>query len=318
MAGLGVGRRAARCGASPPAAVAVDPADRDRGLAAVLATRCGHPDLGEQTVLRHSGRRHHVTTGGIGFVIGVYDGAIGPGTGSFLVFALVGWVGYAFVEASAKAKITNFATNLGALMVFAPQGVVLWRLGLAMGWRTWSVATSARGRRWPAAPLRPGRVRRRVRAADRAARLRRRTGCLGVPSAGPRSACQGRLPHGAPGLAASRSRRASGRGSTRVGRGARRDQVRVGVATADSTCAARARAVVAESAPGTGACRPGSGLRASAGRARAGPRPGRVGRRAAGAPGGLVAVADRALRADHAVRVDRSLLGGQQRCQRLA
>jgi uncharacterized membrane protein YfcA len=102
-------------------------------LVGVLLYTLSHPDLGEQTVLRHSGRRHHVTTGGIGFVIGVYDGAIGPGTGSFLVFALVGWVGYAFVEASAKAKITNFATNLGALIVFAPQGVVLWRLGLAMG-----------------------------------------------------------------------------------------------------------------------------------------------------------------------------------------
>ncbi|MFC6009415.1 sulfite exporter TauE/SafE family protein [Angustibacter luteus] len=102
-------------------------------LVAVLAYTIRHPSLGAETVLRHSGRRHHVTTGGIGFVIGVYDGAIGPGTGSFLVFALVGWVGYAFLEASAKAKITNFATNLGALIVFAPQGVVLWRLGLLMG-----------------------------------------------------------------------------------------------------------------------------------------------------------------------------------------
>ena len=55
-----------------------------------------------------------------GFVIGVYDGALGPGTGSFLVFALVGLMGYAFLEASAKAKIANFATNLAALTVFVP------------------------------------------------------------------------------------------------------------------------------------------------------------------------------------------------------
>ncbi len=47
-----------------------------------------------------------------GCVVGVYDGALGPGTGSFLVFALVGLMGYAFLEASAKAKIANFATNL--------------------------------------------------------------------------------------------------------------------------------------------------------------------------------------------------------------
>ena len=69
----------------------------------------------------------------VGLVIGAYDGALGPGTGSFLVFALVGWLGYAFLQASAKAKIANFATNLGALTVFVPQGQVLWVTGLAMG-----------------------------------------------------------------------------------------------------------------------------------------------------------------------------------------
>ena len=69
----------------------------------------------------------------VGFVIGIYDGALGPGTGSFMVFALVGLMGYAFLEASAKAKIVNLATNLGALLVFVPQGAVLWGLGLTMG-----------------------------------------------------------------------------------------------------------------------------------------------------------------------------------------
>ncbi len=102
-------------------------------LVGVLVHTVRHPTLGVATQLRHSGRRHHATAGTIGFVIGVYDGAVGPGTGSFLVFALVSLVGYAFVEASAKAKIANVATNLGALMVFVPQGVVLWRLGLVMG-----------------------------------------------------------------------------------------------------------------------------------------------------------------------------------------
>jgi uncharacterized membrane protein YfcA len=67
-----------------------------------------------------------------GFVIGVYDGALGPGTGSFLVFALVGLLGYAFLEASAKAKIANVATNLGALLVFAPGGHVMVKVGLVM------------------------------------------------------------------------------------------------------------------------------------------------------------------------------------------
>ena len=43
----------------------------------------------------------------IGFVIGVYDGALGPGTGSFFVLTPVGLMGYSFLEASAKAKIAN-------------------------------------------------------------------------------------------------------------------------------------------------------------------------------------------------------------------
>ncbi|KQX63689.1 TSUP family transporter [Angustibacter sp. Root456] len=102
-------------------------------LAVVLVYTVRRPGLGAVTALRHSGRRHHATAGAIGLVIGVYDGAVGPGTGSFLVFALVSLVGYAFVEASAKAKIANVATNLGALVVFVPQGVVLWKLGLLMG-----------------------------------------------------------------------------------------------------------------------------------------------------------------------------------------
>ena len=69
----------------------------------------------------------------IGGVIGFYDGLIGPGTGSFLIIALVSAMGYAFLEASAKAKIVNVATNAGALLFFVPHGAVLWGLGLVLG-----------------------------------------------------------------------------------------------------------------------------------------------------------------------------------------
>jgi hypothetical protein len=90
------------------------------------------PRLGHETALRFDGHRHTVIAMITGFLIGVYDGALGPGTGSFLVFALVGLMGYAFLEASAKAKIANFATNLGALVVFAPGGHVMWKVGALM------------------------------------------------------------------------------------------------------------------------------------------------------------------------------------------
>jgi uncharacterized membrane protein YfcA len=91
------------------------------------------PSLGEATVLRFSGHRHTAVAMAAGFVIGVYDGALGPGTGSFFVIALVGLLGYSFLEASAKAKMANWATNLAALVVFVPQGAVLWKVGLLMG-----------------------------------------------------------------------------------------------------------------------------------------------------------------------------------------
>ncbi|UOY02417.1 sulfite exporter TauE/SafE family protein [Blastococcus sp. PRF04-17] len=91
------------------------------------------PALGEVTALRHSGRRHHGTAGAIGAVIGFYDGILGPGTGSFLVFAMVSLLGYDFLNASAKAKIVNAATNLGALLFFVPHGSVFWVLGILLG-----------------------------------------------------------------------------------------------------------------------------------------------------------------------------------------
>ncbi|MGL5866354.1 MAG: TSUP family transporter [Dermatophilaceae bacterium] len=90
------------------------------------------PTLGEATALRFSGSRHTAVAVLTGFVIGVYDGALGPGTGSFMVFALVGLLGYAFLEASATAKIANFATNLGALTVFLPGGHVVVQVGVVM------------------------------------------------------------------------------------------------------------------------------------------------------------------------------------------
>ena len=51
----------------------------------------------------------------------------------FLVFALVGVLGYGFLEASGKAKLANFATNLASLVIFIPQGAVMWGIGIAMG-----------------------------------------------------------------------------------------------------------------------------------------------------------------------------------------
>jgi len=91
------------------------------------------PDIGGETELRFAGHRHTAVAMLTGLGVGFYDGALGPGTGSFFVFTLVGLLGYSFLEASAKARLANWATNLAALCVFVPQGAVLWKVGLLMG-----------------------------------------------------------------------------------------------------------------------------------------------------------------------------------------
>ena len=91
------------------------------------------PGMGEVTELRFAGHHHTVAAVLAGVAIGFYDGALGPGTGSFFVFALVGLLGYNFLEASAKARLANWATNVASLVVFIPQGAVLWQIGLVLG-----------------------------------------------------------------------------------------------------------------------------------------------------------------------------------------
>lgn len=102
-------------------------------LIGVLVLVLARPQLGARTELRWEGNRHRGTAALIGFGIGAYDGLLGPGTGTFLVLVLVGVLGYAFLPASAIAKIINLATNAGALIFFVPHGAVLWGIGLAVG-----------------------------------------------------------------------------------------------------------------------------------------------------------------------------------------
>lgn len=101
-------------------------------LLAVATFVAIRPKLGAATELRFDGRRHLIVACACGLGIGFYDGLLGPGTGTFLVIALVSIVGYNFVASSAMAKIVNFATNLGALALFVPAGAVVWGLALCL------------------------------------------------------------------------------------------------------------------------------------------------------------------------------------------
>ena len=69
---------------------------------------------------------------GIGAVLGFYEGFFGPGTGSFLIFAFVGLLGFNFLTASASAKVINITTNLAAIAWFAWNGNILYKLAIPM------------------------------------------------------------------------------------------------------------------------------------------------------------------------------------------
>ncbi len=68
----------------------------------------------------------------LAFVVGAYDGFFGPGTGTFLIVGFVALCGRSLVNASANAKIVNFASNLAAVAIFAWRGVILWQVALPM------------------------------------------------------------------------------------------------------------------------------------------------------------------------------------------
>ena len=91
------------------------------------------PDLGKFENLRHLPKRRVQIAAIAGVIIGFYDGIFGPGTGSFLMLILVASLGYAFITASAIAKVVNVATNVGAIIVFGINGAVIWQIGIIMG-----------------------------------------------------------------------------------------------------------------------------------------------------------------------------------------
>jgi uncharacterized membrane protein YfcA len=65
--------------------------------------------------------------------VGFYDGILGPGTGLFMFAVLVALERLAFVDAAGTGRALNFASNIGALVVFAVLGKVDPLLGLTMG-----------------------------------------------------------------------------------------------------------------------------------------------------------------------------------------
>jgi uncharacterized membrane protein YfcA len=98
------------------------------GVAVFVALRRGPP----RETARVPPRFTALATGAIALVLGAYDGFFGPGTGTFLIVSFASLLGDPLQRASAEAKVVNFASNLAALVLLATQGLVVWRIALAM------------------------------------------------------------------------------------------------------------------------------------------------------------------------------------------
>lgn len=76
-------------------------------------------------------RRTYLTACIAAFIIGIYDGFYGPGTGTFLIIAFTIFSNLSIKTANAQAKVINLTTNVTSLLVFLVHGQVLIPLGLA-------------------------------------------------------------------------------------------------------------------------------------------------------------------------------------------
>lgn len=86
-------------------------------------------------------RARPLVAAAIAFVIAAYDGFFGPGTGTFLILAFALLLGDSPLEASADAKVVNFASNLASCALFALNGRVLWEFALPMAAAQFAGAT---------------------------------------------------------------------------------------------------------------------------------------------------------------------------------
>lgn len=76
-----------------------------------------------------------------GFFIGMYDGMIGPGTGTILIWCQHRFMGFEHVTASGNAKAANLASNVASAVTLIAAGKVLYWLaapaalcGIAGNW----------------------------------------------------------------------------------------------------------------------------------------------------------------------------------------
>ena len=89
-------------------------------------------DLGNEEKHRFDLRKIPLYGLMIGVTTGFYNGFVGPGTGSLLVFGFVSIIGYNFLTASAISKVVNVVADICSLIFFVSKGFVVFEVALPM------------------------------------------------------------------------------------------------------------------------------------------------------------------------------------------
>jgi uncharacterized protein len=89
-------------------------------------------DFGQKEEFRVAPQRLPYWAAGVGGTLGFYNGFVGPGTGSLLVFGFVRVIGYSFLSASAISKVVNVVADVASLVFFLLHKHVLFHLALPM------------------------------------------------------------------------------------------------------------------------------------------------------------------------------------------
>lgn len=122
-------------------------------VAVFLATRKNlGSETGEEVAL--SRKKEALLSTAIGVVVGLYDGLIGPGAGTFLILGFTTFLHLGLVQASACAKVSNMASNLTSVVLYAFSGNIRYLVALPAalcsivgGWCGAKVAVRGGGKR---------------------------------------------------------------------------------------------------------------------------------------------------------------------------
>jgi uncharacterized membrane protein YfcA len=89
-------------------------------------------DLGLKEERRFHPKHESLAVLSIGTATGFYNGLIGPGTGTIMVFAFVSFLGLDFLKSSAVSKAANVSADISSWTVLMLSGFVLWVLAVPL------------------------------------------------------------------------------------------------------------------------------------------------------------------------------------------